>query len=191
MSIYDTNDIAEWENKQMENKQFKVEKITAANFDENGKETEDWIGYSVKLIDDPANYSFDCRDKINADKLCNFLNDECYINIEDVSIEAFVIDNCIEWSNLIASLSDKEQTYYNLKETYQGLSEEIISQTDFKAIYGKNNDTIRKQHVREELAEEHKEIKELEFEIDYIKRRISYLKALVYVKTSLLGVDNE
>ena len=191
MSIYDTNDIAQWEDKQMTNKQWQVEEIETINFDENGKENGTWNGYAVTKIDDPANYCFECRDEINADKLCEFLNNECYININDSGIDDMVLDNLIEWSNLITELSYKEIQLYKLKETYQGLSEAIIAETDFKALYGKNNESIRKQHVREELTDEHAEIKDLEFSIDYLKRRISYLKSLVNAKTSIAGVKNE
>ena len=191
MSMLEPEDIAQWEAKKMKNKTFQVEEIEAISFDENGKETGTWKGFSVSKIDDPANYCFDCRDKINADKLCDFLNNNCYININDFSIEAEAMDNCIEWTSLINDLSDKEIQFYKLKEKYQESSEQIISETDFKALYGKNNESIRKQHVKKELSDEHAKIKNLEFEIDYLKRRISYLKALVYLKTSMAGVENE
>jgi hypothetical protein len=104
----------------------------------------------------------------------------------DESINAFVIDNMIEWGNLITELKYKEPKLYELKESYQALSDEIIEATDFKALYGKNNAEVRKNHVKNELTDQHKEIKELEFRIDYITRRINYLKSLVHVKTTLM-----
>lgn len=109
----------------------------------------------------------------------------------DDSIDAFVIDNMIEWGNLITELKYKEPELYKLKETYQALSDEIIEATDFKALYGKNNAEVRKNHVKNELADEHKEIKDLEFRIDHIVRRLSYLKSLVSVKTALLNARSE
>lgn len=102
-----------------------------------------------------------------------------YKNVEEISQE---------WENLIIELSDKEVDYYNLKEKYNGLSENIIASTDFKELYGKNNETVRKNHVKNELSDIVSELKTLEFSIDYIKRRISFLKQLIHTKTVLLEV---
>lgn len=96
--------------------------------------------------------------------------------------------NLSEWSKLITELSDKEIKYYNLKEKYSSLSEEIIASTDFKQLYGKNNESVRKNHVKHELSDIVDELKTLEFSIDYLKRRISFLKQLVHTKTVLLEV---
>lgn len=93
-----------------------------------------------------------------------------------------------EWSKLIIELTDKEIKYYDLKEKYNGLSENIIASTDFKELYGKNNETVRKNHVKNELSDIVSELKTLEFGIDYIKRRISFLKQLIHTKTVLLEV---
>jgi len=103
----------------------------------------------------------------------------------DDSINDPIMDNITEWSSLVTELSNKERMLFDKKETYRGLSEEIIKGTDFKALYGKNNDNIRKQHVKEELSEEYYEIKELEFNIDYCKRRISFLKSLINTKNTI------
>ena len=109
---------------------------------------------------------------------------------EDIAIDSFVMDNCIEWSNLINELSEKEIALYKWKEIYNVKSEEIISNTDFKALYGKNNEKVRKEHVKQELVDWDKNIHELEFSIDYLKRRLSFLKQLVNTKTALLGVKD-
>lgn len=95
-----------------------------------------------------------------------------------------------EWSKLITDLGDKEVKYYNLKEKYNELSEKIITSTDFKELYGKNNETVRKNHVKNELSDMVKEIKSLEFDIDYCKRRISFLKQLIHTKTVLLQIKD-
>ncbi|WP_305554557.1 hypothetical protein [Methanobrevibacter sp. V74] len=99
--------------------------------------------------------------------------------------------NLSEWSELIIELSSKEIKYYHLKEKYNELSEEIIASTDFKQLYGKNNESVRKNHVKNELLDMANELKELEFSIDYCKRRLNYLKGLVTVKTALLEAKNE
>ena len=197
MSIFDTEDIAEWEAKQM--KTWQVEKIETINFDENGQENGTWNGFSVTLTDDPTNYNFDCRDKLNADKLCEFLNAEC--NMKDTSVEDFVMDNCIEWSNLINELSRKEIKLHKCKEAYQIKSDKLLADAKkhldetgediIKSAYGGNNDKTRKQFVKDSLVKEDKEIKDLDFSIKYISRRLSYLKKLVAAKTALIEVKQE
>lgn len=96
--------------------------------------------------------------------------------------------NLSEWSELIIELSSKEIKYYHLKEKYNELSEEIIASTDFKELYGKNNESVRKNHVKNELSDMAKKIKSLEFSIDYCKRRISFLNQLIHTKTVLLQI---
>lgn len=181
----------------MENKTWQVEEIETEIFDKKGKLDGTWKGYAVTLIDDPVNYCFECRDKINAGKLCEFLNNEC--NMDETSIEDFVMDNCREWGNLIMTLSKKEKDHYRLKNEYKSKSYKLLEDARkvkdetgddiIKAKYGGNNDKTRAKYVKESLAEEDKQIKDLEFDIDYLKRRISYLKGLVYTKNALLNAQ--
>ena len=109
-------------------------------------------------------------------------------DVEDTSISDSVMVNIGEWSSLVTELSSKEVELFHKKETYNALSEEIIQCTDFKTLYGKNNESIRKTHVKETLVDEYKEIKDLEFSIDYISRRISYLKSLIHTKTVIMEI---
>ena len=99
-----------------------------------------------------------------------------------------VEDDLTEWSRLITELSENEIELFELKEKYELASEKIIDETDFKAIYGKNNAEVRKQHVKSILYADYLVIKDLEFSIDYLKRRISYLKQLIHTKTVLREV---
>lgn len=117
---------------------------------------------------------------------------------EDTSIEDFVIDNCIEWSNIISELSKKEIELYHKKEAYEKSSEKLLEDAAkekaetgndiIKNKYGGNNDKTRKKYVKEMLSKADNEIKTLEFSIDYCKRRISFLKQLVSAKTAILEV---
>ena len=100
-------------------------------------------------------------------------------------------DDLYEYSSLIEELSTKEIKLFKLKEEYQTESDKIIAETDFKELYGKNNAEVRKNHVKEELKGWYLEIKDLEFSIDYISRRIGYLKELIRTKRLLLGVKEE
>ena len=83
-------------------------------------------------------------------------------------------------------LSEKEVALYEWKEVYQIKAMEIENTVDFKAIYGKNNADVRKQHIKQELGEWDKNIRELETSINWISRRISFLRELVKVKRTLM-----
>ena len=97
-------------------------------------------------------------------------------------------DDLEEWSKLVTELSSKEIALYKWKEWYNVKSEEIIQNTDFKELYGKNNEKVRKEHVKQELSEWYETIKGLEFSIDYLNRRIIYLKELIRTKRTIMEV---
>ena len=168
---------------------FKVDEIEAESYDENGKKDEIWKGFSVVKDGDEANYCFDCRDKLNAEQLCEFLNTECIVD-NDSATDAFVIDNCIEWYNIIGELSHKEEKYYLKKAEYDRKEFDIVyvQDIDYKKLYGSTAEKVRKQHAKTVLKELDKEVKGLELSIDYLKRRLTYLKGLVTVKTALIDV---
>ena len=100
--------------------------------------------------------------------------------------EPNVTGDLMEWKNLVEELSNKEVLLYKKKEVYQVMSDKIISETDFKALFGKNNADVRKQYVKEQLRTEHETIKDLEFSIDWINRRISFLRELIRVKRTIM-----
>ena len=91
-----------------------------------------------------------------------------------------------ELNSLIEEITDKEIALYQWKELYEIKSEEIIKHTDFKALYGANNQKVRDNHIKTELQDWHDNIKDLEFSIDWISRRISYLKHLIRYQTSIM-----
>lgn len=91
-----------------------------------------------------------------------------------------------EWESLIDELSSKEIALYEWKHVYQAKAMEIENNTDFKALYGANNQKVRDKHVQGELADWYGIIKDLEFSIDWIGRRIGFLRELVRYKTQLL-----
>ena len=82
----------------------------------------------------------------------------------------------------------KHEDVKSWNSKYQVMSDKIIAETNFKELYGKNNESVRKNHVKHELSDIVSELKTLEFSIDYIKRRISFLKQLIHIKTVLLEV---
>lgn len=96
-----------------------------------------------------------------------------------------------QWDELIEELSQKEIALFQWKQVYEIKANEIIEHTDFKELYGANNQKVRDNHVRNELSDWYDTIKELEFSIAYIERRISFLRELVKCKRTLLEVKSK
>ena len=94
----------------------------------------------------------------------------------------------VEWEDLVDELSDKEVALYEWKSVYNVKADEIIANTDFKGLYGANNQKVRDTHVANELAEWHSTIKDLEFSINWIQNRISFLRELIRVKKTIMEV---
>lgn len=91
-----------------------------------------------------------------------------------------------EWEELVDELSEKEVALFKWKEVYEIRAMEIENNTDFKELYGKNNEKVRREHIKNELADWHYIIKDLEFSIAWITRRISFLRELVKCKRTLI-----
>ena len=97
-----------------------------------------------------------------------------------------ITDYLTEWENLISELSNKEVLLYHRKTAYQVRSDEISAETNFKELYGANNQKVRDNHVKTVLSNDYETIKALEFSIDWIGRRISFLRELVKTKRVLM-----
>ena len=100
-----------------------------------------------------------------------------------------VEDDLNEWSKLITELSLKEVDYEKIKAKIFDKEQWMTENTDFKTMYGKNNADIRKQHFKKFLKNEYAVKLHLEISIDYLKRRISFLKQLIHTKTILMEVQ--
>ncbi len=96
-----------------------------------------------------------------------------------------------EWENLINELSMKELALIEWKEIYEIKAQTIEDETDFKALYGRNNADIRKLHIKQELKEWSNTITDLEISIAWITRRISFLRELVKCKRTLIEVQSK
>ena len=106
------------------------------------------------------------------------------------SIELPLTDLLCEWEDLVEDLTEKEIEYYYCKERYQSKADVIIAETDFKALYGANNQKVRDNHVKNELSKDHLHLKNLEFSIDWLSRRISFLRELIRTKRTILEVKD-
>ena len=101
-----------------------------------------------------------------------------------------ITDYLTEWENLITELSNKEVLLYHRKTAYQQESDRIIAETNFKELYGANNQKVRDNHVKTVLATDWETIKSLEFSISWIVNRISFLRELVKTKRMLMEVKS-
>ena len=100
------------------------------------------------------------------------------VMITDVPVDVLLK----EWHFLVHELSDKEVELYQLKEAYLIAESKIVNEVDFKAIYGKNNEKIRKEHCKKELSDLVEQIKELEFGIGWIRNYIPLLREVMRCK---------
>ena len=97
-----------------------------------------------------------------------------------VNVDA--VDLLLQWESLVEELSNKEVSLYNLKEAYLIAEADIVNNTDFKALYGANNQKVRDNHVKSELSDMVSDMKALEFGINWIRSYIPLLKEVIRVK---------
>ncbi len=102
----------------------------------------------------------------------------CPIPMIDVPVDQLLM----KWEDLVGELSDKEVELYRLKEAYLIAEQKIINETDFKALFGKNNEKVRSNYVKSELADMVSEMKSLELSINWIKHYIPLLREVIRCK---------
>ena len=180
MSNLNEEDIAKWQDDNSDT--WRVEEIESIEYDENGNETDTWNGYAVVLSEKPSKHCFDCRNRINADMLCDFLNKYCSDVIGDKTIDEYFED----WDNLLVEISTKTTQLYMLKERIFDKEQEIINNTDFKELYGKNNADVRKNHLKQEMQADYDAKNDLEMDIDAAKRRITYIRSMLDMQRALV-----
>jgi len=126
---------------------------------------------------------FPVESKIQAEVLCDKFNE-----IENKPLDLH--KNFEEWDKYIDNVIIGEKNLINLKQEFEEQSQEIIANTDFKELYGANNQKVRDNHVKKELGTWYDTIKDLEFSIDWIGRRISFLRELIRVKRTIMESKN-
>lgn len=126
-----------------------------------------------------------CQTKAQAGVLVDFLNDMQ----EQINSKPLDLHKDFElWNEYINNLASMEKTLVSLKQYRDKEKMRMINEVDFKKIYGKNNDDIRKYHTTEELSDTIDKINSLELEIADIKRKISCLKRLIDMKIQLIRI---
>lgn len=97
-----------------------------------------------------------------------------------------------EWNRLVNELSEKEIRLSEVKEEYNEKEFDIVflntDNVDFKELYGSTSEKVRKQHASMKLQALADEKTELELSIDYLKRRISFIKNLLNMQRTLIEV---
>jgi len=86
------------------------------------------------------------------------------------------------YEDMVVELSDKEVELFNLKEAYLIAERKIIEETDFKELYGANNQKVRDQHVKAELQDMVDRKASLQFSIDFIRNYIPLLREVLRCK---------
>ena len=100
------------------------------------------------------------------------------VPITDVPVEVLLV----EYEELVLELSENEMDLYKLKEAYLIAERDIIANTNFKELYGANNEKVRSNHVKNELADMVEKKASLQFRIDFIKQYIPLLREVVRCK---------
>ena len=96
-----------------------------------------------------------------------------------------------EWDKYIDNIIIGEKNLITLKEEFEEQSQEIIANTDFKELYGANNQKVRDNHIKKELHGLSEDITDLKLKIEYAKMRISFLKRLIDMKLELIKYEGE
>jgi hypothetical protein len=91
-----------------------------------------------------------------------------------------------EWDSLITNLKTNESELISLKQIRDKEEMKILNEVDFKEIYGKNNETIRKNHIKNELSDIFSKITSLELVISDEKRRVAFLQSMINMKIELI-----
>ena len=98
-----------------------------------------------------------------------------------------------EYDECINSIDTDSRRLLEIEEEYKSESDRILKEAretgvDFKALYGGNNASTRKQYVDEQLYDLIEEKNELKFKVDDNLRRIGFLKRMIDMKIKLIGV---
>jgi hypothetical protein len=107
------------------------------------------------------------------------------VSVVDISVDV-LLD---KWEDLVHELSDKEVELYKLKEAYLIAESKIINETDFKSLYGANNQKVRDNHVKSELADMVERKASLQLGIEFIRNYIPLLREVIRSKTNDVQTD--
>ena len=138
--------------------------------------------YFVKSDD---GWFFPVATEKQAKNLCDSLNAK--FNSKRVTIE----DYYNEWDKAITELSEKEADLSLIKEEYSEKEFDIVfinsEGVDFKDLYGSTSEKVRKNHIKKELKSLEDAKNDLNVSIDYLKRRIDFIKSIMAMQRTLIN----
>lgn len=108
------------------------------------------------------------------------------ISVELMRENLTIDDYFREWEKSIDDLKTTHIELINLKETYAQLEQDIVENTNFKELYGANNQKVRDNHVKNELKDLVDKKHELELKSEYLSRRIDFIKNLMAMQRTLI-----
>ena len=108
------------------------------------------------------------------------------ISVELMRENLTIDDYFREWEKSIDDLKTTHIELINLKETYAQLEQDIVENTDFKELYGANNQKVRDNHVKNELKDLVDIKHELKLKSEYLSRRIDFIKNLMAMQRTLI-----
>lgn len=108
------------------------------------------------------------------------------ISVELMRENLTIDDYFREWEKSIDELKTTHIELINLKETYAQLEQDIVENTNFKELYGANNQKVRDNHVKNELKDLVDKKHELELKSEYLSRRIDFIKNLMAMQRTLI-----
>ena len=91
-----------------------------------------------------------------------------------------------EWDYLIQEIPQLENQLRDLKEDLFKKQLEEDKNTDYKSLYGKNNEKIREVHYKETFFEIYEKIYSISQDTETKKRRISFIREMIRMKIELL-----
>lgn len=106
--------------------------------------------------------------------------------LDETQEEKTIDDWFTEWDNLLTDINVKSTQLYILKERIFDKEQEIINNTDFKELYGKNNADVRKTHLKQEMQADYDAKNDLELDIDAAKRRVTFIKSMLDMQRALV-----
>lgn len=79
----------------------------------------------------------------------------------------------------IENVKSCHQEYIKIRDEFERQELEILCNTDFKELYGANNDKIRKAHIKKELNDLYNHKNELKIELEYQRNLCDLYKEMI------------
>lgn len=147
MSIYEPEDIARWEAKQMTMELFEVKLLKIPVFDDAGAEIREDEQYTVcnKHV---GSHSYPCYDERTAKELCEYLNSlTADLMLEQKLPAPLELENIISDFEPLAKLLNEKQS--KLEELRTAINHELVCELDY--LHESNQIKLDHNKIKEDL----------------------------------------